>query len=406
MMVDVLFIFGISVVVAVVGHQLYERMGIPESVLMILLGLIIGPILMIIGPSEIQHLVTSIFTLSIIIILLESGLTTDLKTALETMRTSSIFTILVLGVTTIMCGLFANIILGWELLPSIIVGVICSGTSTLPILYFINRMRLSNEVNQLLIFESIINDVTIITVVTIMLEAMTLTLNPVRTLLNIIQYVLVALIYGILGSAIWTIILIKYLENIRLKYLTTLAASILLYSFTRDHGGSGVIAVMIFSVTIGNLSEFFVSHGLVRRQVKRFFTQIEVMQDEVTFLVKNIFFFIMGLLFDIQALNIQVIIIASLLSCLMVLSRAISYKAIQKIDPRYSQHLLAVSLMLPRGLTAGLAAFMPLEKGVSVPYLKDIIIVMILLTNISATAGFMVLLRNNPRQKVKRIKPS
>lgn len=398
-MVDVLFIFGISVIVAVGGHQLYERMGIPESVLMILLGLIIGPGFMIIRPYEIQHLVTSIFTLSIIIILLESGLTTDLRTALETMRTSTIFTILVLVITTSICGLFTNFILGWVIFPSMIVGVICSGTSTLPILYFTSRMRLSKEVNQLLIFESIINDVTIITVVTIIIQAMTLALNPLRTLLSIIQYIVVALVYGVLGSAIWTYILIKYLENIKLKYLTTLAASILIYIFTRNHGGSGVIAVMIFSMTIGNLSEFFVSHGLVRRQVKRFFTQIEVMQDEVTFLVKNIFFFIMGLLFDLKALNIRIIVIASVLSGLMVLSRGISYKTIQKLDPRYSQHLLAVSFMLPRGLTAGLAAFMPLERGVNVPYLKDIIIVMILLTNISATAGFIALLRNNTRKK-------
>jgi NhaP-type Na+/H+ and K+/H+ antiporter len=68
----------------------------------------------------------------------------------------------------------------------------------------------------------------------------------------------------------------KYLENIKLKYLTTLAVSILIYTLTMNHRGRGVIAVMVFSVTIGNISEFFVSHGLVRRQVKRFFTQIEV----------------------------------------------------------------------------------------------------------------------------------
>jgi cell volume regulation protein A len=152
MTVDALFIFGISVIVAVGGHQLFERMGIPESVLMILLGLIIGPVLTIIRPYDIQHLVTSISSLRIIIILLESGLATDIRTALETMRTSTIFTIMVLAITTFICGLFANFILGWELLPSMILGVICTGTSTLPILYFTNRMRLSKEVNQLLVF--------------------------------------------------------------------------------------------------------------------------------------------------------------------------------------------------------------------------------------------------------------
>ncbi|MBD3207803.1 hypothetical protein GF319_15845 [Candidatus Bathyarchaeota archaeon] len=394
-MVDVLMLFGVSVVVAVIGHQVYETFGLPESILMLILGLIIGPGLLLIRPSEIQHLVDNIFTLSIIIILLESGLTTDFRTALETMRSSTFFTILVLGVTVVICGSFTNIIMGWGILPSLMLGVICSGTSTLPILYFTNRMKISKEVNQLLVFESIINDVTIVTAVAIIIQAITLALNPLKTVMGIVQYFLVAILYGILGSTMWALILIRYLENLKLKYITTLAVSLLIYSFTSTHGGSGIIAVMIFAVTIGNLSNFFASHGLLRRKVKRFFTGIEVMQDEVTFLVKNMFFFIMGLLFDIQAFNLRILGIAISLSILMVVSRAVSYRVLQKIDTRFDGSLLAVSLMLPRGLTAGLAAFMPLEKGVNIPYLKDIIIVMILLTNVAATVGFMILDRRN-----------
>lgn len=403
-MIDLLLLFGISIVVAAIGNQLYERIGIPESVLMIMLGLVMGPVLLLVKSGEIQYIVTHIFTLSLIILLLESGLTTDLSAALETMRTTTIFTILVLLVTTAICGLFANLLLGWPVLPSMIVGIICSGTSTLPIIYFTNRMKLSKEVNQLLVFESIINDVTIITAVTIVLQAMILPPTPIKTVMNLLQYILVALIYGFIGSAIWTYILINYLQTLKLKYLTTLAISVLIYVITRAHGGSGVISVMTFSVTIGNLPEFFVSYKTARRKVKLFFTQIDVMQDEVSFLVKNIFFFIMGLLFDIQALNTYVITIAIVLSVLMVASRSISYRVIQKLDPRYSQHLLTVSLMLPRGLTAGLAAFMPLEKGVDIPYLKDIIIVMILLTNIAATAGFMVQ-RKIKSKTEKKVKP-
>lgn len=264
-------------------------------------------------------------------------------------------------------------------------------------------MKLSKEVNQLLVFESIINDVTIITAVTIIIQAMILPPTPIKTVMNLLQYILVALIYGIIGSAIWTYILINYLQTLKLKYLTTLAISVLIYVITRAHGGSGVLSVMTFSVTIGNLPEFFISYKPARRKVKLFFTQIEVMQDEVSFLVKNIFFFIMGLLFDLKSLNAYVIVIALVLSGLMIVSRAISYRAIQTVDPRYNQHLLTVSFMLPRGLTAGLAAFMPLEKGVNIPHLKDIIIVMILLTNIAATTGFMAQrkIKSNLVKKVK-----
>lgn len=64
-MIDLLLLFGISIVVAAIGNQLYERIGIPESVLMIMLGLVMGPVLLLVKSGEIQYIVTHIFTLSL-----------------------------------------------------------------------------------------------------------------------------------------------------------------------------------------------------------------------------------------------------------------------------------------------------------------------------------------------------
>ena len=160
---NVLTIMGFTVIIAVIGHMFFEKTGIPESIIMIVLGLFLGPISGLIELVDIKGIISHVFTLSIVIILLESGLTTDIQEALDTMRTSTIFTVIVLITTSLLCGGFLNLVLGWSVVSSLILGIICSGTSTLPILYFTSRMRLNPAVNQMLIFESIINDVTIIT---------------------------------------------------------------------------------------------------------------------------------------------------------------------------------------------------------------------------------------------------
>jgi NhaP-type Na+/H+ or K+/H+ antiporter len=204
------------------------------------------------------------------------------------------------------------------------------------------------------------------------------------------RYLILAFIYGVLFSSLWTIILVRIHKDLALKYLTTLAIAILLYAFTNSRGGSGVIAVMIFGVTIGNIPTFFRSSQKIRRNVLHFFTQIEITQDEVTFLVKNTFFFILGLMFNLVVLKLSTLLIALVLIVLMIVSRWISYKIIGSFDKRYMNNTMIVSLMISRGLTAGLTAFMPRELGLQLPIITDIVIVMILFTNIAATIGFII----------------
>lgn len=386
---NVLTIMGATVIIAVIGHMIFNKTGIPESIFMILLGLILGPISDLVKLTEIQGIIPYVFTLSIVIILLESGLSTDIQEAIETMRTSTIFTIIVLVTTSLLCGAFLNLVLGWSIAPSLILGIICSGTSTLPILYFTSRMKLSPVVNQMLIFESVINDVTIITAVSIILQFLTLKLTPSSVILSIIQYIIVAIFYGVIFSSIWTIVLIRIQDDLALKYLTTLAIATLLHAVAESRGGSGVVAVMFFSVTIGNLPKFFRTRLRIRRDVLRFFTGIEVMQDEVTFLVKNTFFFILGLMFNLEAVNGSILFIALTLTGLMIVSRWASYRIIGFYDKRYVDNVMIVSLMVSRGLTAGLTAFMPMEQGLQFPHITDIVIVMILFTNIAASIGFI-----------------
>lgn len=122
MYLNVLTIMGFAVIVAVIGHILFDKTGVPESIFMILFGLILGPLTGIIGLHDFSGLINHVFTISIVIILLESGRTTDIHEALMTMRTSPSFTVIVLFVTSMICSGFYGLYWVGHLWPVLFLG--------------------------------------------------------------------------------------------------------------------------------------------------------------------------------------------------------------------------------------------------------------------------------------------
>lgn len=108
MVLEGLLVFGGAMLISVFGHIIFHYTGIPESAFMILLGVLAGPILTVITPAGLEPVTPYLYTLSLLIVLLESGLSTHISEALKAMKTASIFTFLILISTTVICGGFLH----------------------------------------------------------------------------------------------------------------------------------------------------------------------------------------------------------------------------------------------------------------------------------------------------------
>ncbi len=402
-----LLLIGVAVIISVAGHMLFEYTGLPESVFMIALGLISGPILGVISPDVLNLLIPYIFTLSIIVILFESGLETQIGKVFNSMKVASFFTLIVLIVTTAIGGAFMHFVVGWNLYESLLVGVICSGTSTMPVIYFTSKMEMDKDVKQILIFESIFNDVTLLTAVTLIIQMITLDLNFGFAFGSLIRHLFLAGLLGVFSGLAWSYILIKFFQDIRLKYISSIAAALILYTLTELESASGIMAVLVFSLIIGNINDLVKNSKYFNEQIVIWFTPIEKelkaiqgIQGEMSFLAKNFFFFIMGILFDLSALNVFVLKVTFTLICLMVFSRLVSVGVLSIIDKKYLRDIVAIALMLPRGITASLAAFLPIEEGIVIPWLKEIVVVMVLVTTITATVGYIFVEKDANKSKL------
>jgi len=397
-----MLLLGLAIIISVIGHILFDYTGLPESVFMIILGVISGPIFNIITPMTIEPLLPFIFTISVLILLLESGLETQIVDAVEKIREASIFTLVVLIVTSIFCGVFMHLFVGWELLPSLLIGIICSGTSTLPVIYFTSRMSVNEDVKSLLVYESILNDVTLLTAVTLILQAITSEFALGYTVIHIGRQVFLAVLFGSITAFVWALIMIKVFHNVHLRYISTLSILIILYSITEMEQASGVLAALTFSLVLGGLNEILENSGLFYKRTVAIFEPLENqlesilgMQKEVSFVVKNLFFLVMGIMFDLKSLSWEITTIAVILMIIMALSRLFSVGVISFRDDKYWKDVVTISLMLPRGVTASLAAFMPIEQGVNIPLLKEIIVVLIMVTTITSTLGFVLIERGS-----------
>ena len=127
---EIMLFLGIIIMVGYIANIFSEKTKIPESLFMILIGLLIGPIFKIIDPASLRGISGTFATLAIIIILIDSGLDFNLELLLKKMFDAATFTVVVNVLITVFVGLFVHFVFGWELLHGFLLGIVSSGTTT------------------------------------------------------------------------------------------------------------------------------------------------------------------------------------------------------------------------------------------------------------------------------------
>src|SRR3989339_1376836 len=100
----VLFLLGFIIFVGYFSLKFFERMKIPDIIILMLLGLILGPMYNILGTGSVglfRLIMPIVSAIALIIILFESGLNLNFFKVLKTLGTATLFTIVVSGLSVI-----------------------------------------------------------------------------------------------------------------------------------------------------------------------------------------------------------------------------------------------------------------------------------------------------------------
>jgi len=407
-MVQEFLILGIIILVGFIGHAIFKYTKVPESLFMIIIGLVVGPFTRLVEPTQFVAYTPLIIALTLIIVLLDSGLTLSIMDISRTLGKAIAFTITVLVLSTFIIGTFMYL-LGWELLHALLIGVVSSGTTTIVVTSLIYRLSITEEIKQILCLESIINDVTLVTAAVLIIQLMQIgTLNLNQIVVALVQPISVSLLLGILFALIWVNVVWLFYEGDELLYCFTLGVLFLLYFFVGVLDGNGAIAVLVLSLSLGNIPYICEKVGKSRlfktypRSLQTMATRsIEVVngikrtQVDFAFFIKNFFFVYLGIIFDLTKLNPFSMGICAVIIVLMFVSRYLSTRIIGLVDANFKKYSTIISSMLARGFTATFVALLPTTMGVEIPHLKEIILLIVLFSLFPTILGTIIFERKN-----------
>ncbi len=380
-----ILVIGLMVFFAHFLSLQFRKTNIPDVLVLMLVGIAIGPVLGIVTPEDFGKIGSLIATIALVVILFDGGTTLNLDVLGRSLKTSGVLSILCFLLTTLIIALLGFYLLDLSPLPAAMLGVTLGGTSSAVVIPMAVSLGLAEKPTTVVVLESSITDVLCIVGVFALLQIYTQgTVEPGRLFGGVLAALIFAAVFGVLGGIGWLMVLGK-VRDFPNTISSTLAYVFIVYGATEGLGFSGAIAALALGITLTNFEKF----GLHRLQsIDQHIVPLNEMDfvfyREAVFLLKTYFFVYLGvsIRFGEFYLAVAAIIMVLLVYAMrLILTRyALSGAAYGLRDAAFT------SMLAPKGLAAAVLAALPLQFGVIGGEVIRDITYMVVLVSITLTA--------------------
>jgi len=390
MLLTTLFtLLGFIIILGFSSNYLFEKTGIPDILILLLLGIFLGPVFHIIDPTNLREFSSITASIALMIILFEGGLNLNIYKVFKESSKAALLALVSTITSIIITIFFTRYFLGWGLFPGVLLGVMASDISSSIVIPLISRIKAKEEIKALLSLESAFTDSLTVVIGIALIEYLRYPTN--NTLYSVAHGIASAFSIGtVLGLIIgltWLKIL-KSLEKEHYKNILTLAIVFMAYSLVESLGGNGAISSLMFGLVIGNGK--IISHILKQKKEMKPGKYMKEFHSEISFLVRTFFFVYLGMIVIFS--NIYIVIVSVLLSLFLVIGRLISVYLTSIGDKTLIENRGLMTMMLPRGLAAAVLSQLPLAYGMKNASLyPKIILTLIASTVIISSIGLSIL---------------
>ena len=329
----------------------FERSRIPDVLLLIILGLILGPTIMgVVNPSDFGKVGPVMTTVALTVILFESG--TSLKlSALKSAAGPTLSIGLLTFVVTVLLTAAVGFLVGLSALEAILLGSILGGTSAAVVIPLVNSLGMDESPKTVLILESAITDVLCIILSFSLIGALEKGSVEINTMLQGIGASLgVAALLGIAAGVLW-LQAWKVVHRFPNSTFTTIAYAFVVYGFVDSIGFSGAIGALTLGLTIANSKQFGAAESPLSPTERRFY-------GEIVFILKTFFFVYLGICMEFSQ---PLLVVVAVLAIVIVyfgrlgITRIVLSKKVSRPDA------VLTSIMIPKGLAAAVLASVPAQ---------------------------------------------
>lgn len=252
---------AILLISGVLTTKFSARMGVPALVLFILVGMILGHFVYF----DNARIAQMIGVLAFIIILFEGGLQTKWSTVRKVIVPSLSLATIGVIITTGLVAVGAKFILGLDWMTAILFGAIVGSTDAAAVFAVLKGQNIKPKIGATLEAESGSNDPMAVFLTVAMIELIMTPESHIFTLIGsfFVQMGVGAILGLIFGKfAIWALNKIN-LDSSGLYPVFATAFALLTYGITAFFNGSGLLAVYIAGILIGN-AEIAYRHSIFR----------------------------------------------------------------------------------------------------------------------------------------------
>ena len=392
-------ILGLLIFAAHLFTEIFSRKRIPDVLLLMVIGLIIGPVFAWVKPSDLGSVAGVFTTITLVIILFESGTQLNFNTLLNSIRGTMKLTLINFFVTMVVVALI-GLIVKVNILASLMLGAILGGTSSAVVIPMVKQLKISEKGGTILILESAFSDVLCIVFAWAFMQAIQSgQMNVGRVMGDILSSFILATVIGVIASILWSYVL-ERVRHVKNSILTTPAFVFIVYGLNEWLGFSGAIAALAFGIGMANIDSIY-SNGLI---VKRLFkTEPSKLNDtekqlfsEVVFLLKTFFFIYIGISIKLDQL-LPLLIGFAITVVLFALRLFIVKLSVNKEkESILIEDKMFMSGIVPKGLAAAVLATIPVQRGVEGgETIQNVVFAVILFSIIFTSVLVPVLERNN-----------
>ena len=391
-------IFGLASLFFV-GHLLqwvFIKTKIPDLLILIALGFLIGPSAFeIVSYESLGQVGTVLATVTLIIILYEGGLHLNasdlLKSSLPSLTLSFLSFFLIVSLSTLFLAPF------FSTPTALLIGLGIGSTSSAIVFPLIKPLNLKEETKIRLSLESAFTDVlAIIAFLAVLDSILTENYKLTSLVLSFGTKPLISIVMGVVFALLWAFFR-KVFSHLFNMPFSTEAWSLLTYALIELLNLNGPIGILAFGFALANLNFLpSILSGLFN--LKPISDNEISLLKEISFLLKTFFFLYLGMLIQLSALNI--FILAVLLTLLIFITRYITVRLVfSKKQFSYFDALISMG-MGPRGLACAVLATLPLQKGyVHGEFIQNLIFYIILISIVS-TSIFVIFGQKKLFQKI------
>jgi potassium/hydrogen antiporter len=399
---------GGLLVLAFVANRLVRFTGVPDVIILMFTGVLIGPVLHWIDPEIFRGATHGFGSLALMLILFEGGLDLKLREILSHFAGGFFLALFsyVLAAASVAFVCRYALQLGW--VPALLVGAVLGCISSSIILPVLQQVNLRREVKVTLLVEASLGDALAVLAVTSLLDvAAGGSANPKMIAWSLVSSLILSIACGVLAGMLWSYLL-PVLTDERFWHVLTFAAVLLVYSGTHALKGNELVAVLVFGLTLSNLrvvrkrlhideapaaSDWF-SQVPIRGgpsgggTAEHHHEQMLTFHGELAFLLRTFFFVLLGVLVEFSGLRKNVLLALGCFGALLI-ARWIAVECGRVAFRGFARREREIMVwFLPRGLITAVLGIDVLEaRGGQFEFLPSLAFAVILLSNLVLLIG-------------------